>query len=123
MGLADGSMLDYDVLSLNVGSTLEPPQTQHARMLPLRPLVMLRRRYEALLERWVREPADRPFVVTAVGGGPAGFEALLAVLARLRALRPDKAVHGGLLTRDTRLLPGWHPLLGVPRSGRWTARG
>lgn len=107
--LADGSTLDYDVLSLNVGSTLQPPPAEHAQMLPLRPLAMLHRRYESLLERWAREPADRPFVVTAVGGGAAGFEALLAVLARLRALRPDHIVHGSLLTRGTRLLPGLAP--------------
>lgn len=107
--LGDGSTLDYDVLSLNVGSTLQPPPADHAQVLPLRPLAMLRRRYESLLERWVREPADRPFVVTAVGGGAAGFEALLAVLARLRALRPDHVVQGSLLTRGTRLLPGLAP--------------
>lgn len=107
--LADGSTLDYDVLSLNVGSTLQPPPAEHAQMLPLRPLAMLRRRYETLLERWAREPSGRPFVVTAVGGGAAGFEALLAVLTRLRALRPDLVVQGGLLTRGTRLLPGLAP--------------
>jgi pyridine nucleotide-disulfide oxidoreductase family protein len=107
--LADGSTLDYDVLSLNVGSTLQPPPAKHAQILPLRPLAMLHGRYESLLERWGRETAGRPFVVTAVGGGAAGFEALLAVLARLRALRPDCVVHGGLVTRGTRLLPGLAP--------------
>jgi pyridine nucleotide-disulfide oxidoreductase family protein len=107
--LADGSTIDYDVLSLNIGSTLRPPTAEHAQMLPLRPLAMLRQRYEPLLERWAGDPSDRPFVVTAVGGGAAGFEALLAVLARLRALRPDRVVHGGLLTRGTVLLPGLAP--------------
>jgi pyridine nucleotide-disulfide oxidoreductase family protein len=107
--LADGSTLDYDVLSLNVGSTLQPPPAEHAQILPLRPLAMLHRRYESLLERWGHEPAERPFVVTAVGGGAAGFEALLAVLARLRALRPERVVHGGLVTRGTGLLPGLAP--------------
>lgn len=107
--LADGSTLDYDVLSLNVGSTLQPPPAEHAQMLPLRPLAMLHRRYASLLERWAREPAERPFVVTAVGGGAAGFEALLAVLTRLRTLRPERAVHGGLVTRSTGLLTGLAP--------------
>ena len=107
--LADGSALEYDVLSLNIGSTLQPPPAEHAQVLPLRPLAMLRRRYESLLERWSREPAGRPFVVTAVGGGAAGFESLLAVLARLRALRPDQVVQGDMLTRGTRLLPGLAP--------------
>ena len=107
--LGDGTALDYDVLSLNVGSTLRPPPAEHAQMLPLRPPAMLRRHYEQLLERWAREPGDRPFVVTAVGGGAAGFEALLAVLARLRRMRPERAVQGSLLTRGTSLLPGLAP--------------
>jgi pyridine nucleotide-disulfide oxidoreductase family protein len=107
--LADGGTLDYEVLSLNVGSTLHAPPAEHAQMLPLRPLAMLRRRYESLLERWANERSDRPFVVTAVGGGAAGFEALLAVLSRLRALRPERAVQGSLLTRGTSLLAGLAP--------------
>ena len=42
----------------------------------------------------------RPTRVTAVGGGAAGFESLLAALARLRALRPQRRVLGRLLTRE-----------------------
>lgn len=104
--LADGSALDYDLLSLNVGSTLEPPAARHATMLPLRPLSLLRQRVDALLARWQEDRADRPFVVTAIGGGAAGVEGLLGLLHRLRTLRPDRAVQAGLLTRGTTLLPG-----------------
>lgn len=107
--LSDGSTVGYDVLSLNVGSTLNPPLGEHAQILPLRPLALLQRRYDALLERWAGDRSDRPFVVTAVGGGAAGFEALLAVLKRLRMLRPDRTVHGSLLTRGAELLPGLAP--------------
>lgn len=104
--LDDGSTLDYDVLSLNVGSTLRPPTPQHARMLPLRPLALLRRRYEPLLERFVDAGAERPFVVTAVGGGAAAFEGLLGVLQRLRRERPDRELRAGLVTQGRELLPG-----------------
>ncbi len=107
--LADGSTLDYDLLSLNVGSGLHPPPVEHAQMLALRPLAMLQQRYDALLARWVHDRSDRPFTVTAVGGGAAGFEALLAVLARLRSLRPERVLHGSLLSRGTVLLPGLAP--------------
>ncbi len=107
--LTDGTTLDFDLLSLNIGSTLEPPQSEHAQLLPLRPLAMLRRRYEPLLDRWRDDRSGRPFVVTAVGGGAAGFEALLAVLQRLRRLRPDRVVHGGLLSRGAVLLPALAP--------------
>jgi pyridine nucleotide-disulfide oxidoreductase family protein len=109
MTLTNGTTLDYDLLSLNVGSTLNPPWAEHAQVLPLRPLALLRRHYEPLLDRWRDNGDDRPFVITAVGGGAAGFEALLAVLQRLRRLRPDRVVQGGLLTRGSVLLPGLAP--------------
>ena len=104
--LADGSMLGYDVLSLNVGSTLNPPATRHARMLPLRPLAMLRQRCDSVLAQWSADAGTGPLAVTAVGGGAAGFEALLGMLHRLRQLRPDRVVHGRLVTRGAVLLPG-----------------
>jgi pyridine nucleotide-disulfide oxidoreductase family protein len=104
--LSGGEQLDYDVLSLNVGSTLTPPAVSGTRVLSMRPLSRLRPAVEALLQAWTGDRSERPFTVTAVGGGAAGFESLLAMLARLRALRPDRAVHGGLVTRDTTLLPG-----------------
>ncbi len=109
--LADGTALAYDVLSLNVGSTLRAPQTQHAQMLPLRPLALLRQRFEPVLGQWQCNDglSDCPFVVTALGGGPAAFEALLAVLKRLRQIRPDRQVQGQLITRSSVLLPGLAP--------------
>lgn len=103
--LADGSELAYDLLSLNIGSTLRPPASAHALMLPLRPLAQLRRHYEALLARMATDRRTAPLVLTAVGGGAAGFEALLAVLARLRATGA-RPVQGAWITRGTELLPG-----------------
>jgi pyridine nucleotide-disulfide oxidoreductase family protein len=108
--LADGSTLAYDLLSLNVGSTLRPPPVPATtQLLALRPLSALHAGWGAVLLRWQQDPAQQPFNVTAVGGGAAGFEALLAVLARLRALRPDRVVHGALVTRSATLLPGLAP--------------
>jgi NADH dehydrogenase FAD-containing subunit len=104
--LADGSEVGYDVLSLNLGSTLRPPQAEGAIVLPLRPLAALRAHFERLLLDHASAPGGAPTVVSAVGGGAAGFEALLAVLARLRAERPDRPVSGRLLTRGAVLLPG-----------------
>jgi pyridine nucleotide-disulfide oxidoreductase family protein len=103
--LGNGDELGYDLLSLNVGSTLTPPADAGTPILSMRPLSLLRAAYDALLAQWAVDPSERPATVTAVGGGAAGFESLLAVLARLRALRPDRVVHGGLVTRGTTLLP------------------
>lgn len=105
LGLADGQTLDYDVLSLNVGSTLRPPTPVHASMLALRPLAELRQRVDRLLADWVAGPPEAAWTLTCIGGGAGGYESLLALLARLRALRPDRPVNGQLLTRGSSLLP------------------
>ncbi len=104
--LNTGQQVGYDILSLNVGSTLQPPSMVDAEVLSLRPLSELRSGYESLLERWQASASDRDFTVTAVGGGAAGFESLLAVVQRLRTLQPQCRVHGRLVTRGAILLPG-----------------
>lgn len=108
--LASGEELRYDILSLNVGSTLVAPSSvlsSKATMLALRPLWLLRKTWESFLMTW--QTGTAPLQVSAVGGGAAGVESLLAVLARLRRARPDRTVHGALITRSTELLPGFAP--------------
>ena len=110
--LRSGSALDYDVLSLNVGSTLTPPLPLpgvRARILSLRPLDQLRRNWDALLADPRITTAGDPLVVTAVGGGAAGVESLLATLHRLRSMRPGRPVRGALITSGATLLPGLAP--------------
>ncbi len=110
--LSTGEEMPYDLLSLNVGSTLDEPACPSATVLPLRPLSALHTRYAALLQAWADSaaPAEgRPFQVTAVGGGAAGFESLLAVLARLRRLQPGREVSARLVSRGAQLLPGIAP--------------
>jgi pyridine nucleotide-disulfide oxidoreductase family protein len=104
--LASGATLGYDLLSLNIGSTLAPPADLGVPLLALRPLAELHDRWHALLQRWQAEGATEPAVVTMVGGGAAGVESLLAVLARLRALQPQRRFSGRLIARSTTLLEG-----------------
>jgi len=104
--LDSGEELPYDLLSLNVGSTLRPPWIPQARVLSMRPLAALRPAWHALLDEVRDSPSREPLQVTAVGGGAAGFESLLAALARLRRLCPDRPLHGRLVTRAPGLLPG-----------------
>jgi pyridine nucleotide-disulfide oxidoreductase family protein len=107
--LVSGETLDYDLLSLNIGSTLEPPTVPGVRVLALRPLGRLHEATEALWPELAAQPEQRHFVVTAVGGGAAGFESLLAVLHRLRAWMPGGRARGGLVSNATALLPGMAP--------------
>ena len=104
--LASGQVLGYELLSLNVGSTLRPPPLAGpGQVLALRPLGELRQRWESLLGNPALGQRRQPLRITAVGGGAAGVEALLAVLACLRQRQPGQAVKGQLITRGT-LLPG-----------------
>ncbi len=104
--LAGGEALAFDVLSLNVGSTLRPPPLEDARVLPLRPLSALRPAWESWLHTWCDAERPAPLHVAAVGGGAAGVESLLAVVGHLRRLRPDRVVTAALLSRGPQLLPG-----------------
>lgn len=104
--LAGGEVLPYTLLSLNVGSTLRPPVLPGARVLSLRPLSALRPAWEAVLDEWRTAGSTAPLHVAAVGGGAAGFESVLAAVAHLRRLRPDRDVRGSLFSRGAELLPG-----------------
>ncbi|MCA3243350.1 MAG: FAD-dependent oxidoreductase [Rubrivivax sp.] len=104
--LGSGERLDYTLLSLNVGSTLRPPPLPDTRVLTLRPLSALRPAWEQLLHDWRSADSTAALHVAAVGGGAAGFESVLAVVAQLRRLRPDRKVSGALFSRGAELLPG-----------------
>lgn len=104
--LASGAVLPYTVLSLNVGSTLCPPPLAGARVLPLRPLSALRPAWESALQAWQSADSTAPLHLAAVGGGAAGVESVLAVVAHLRRLRPDRRVDAALYSRGAELLPG-----------------
>lgn len=103
--LASGESLRYDLLSLNVGSTLTAPAPSSGAILPVRPLSRLRATWPLWRGRFASVP-DRPLRVAAVGGGAAGFEALLGALAALRADAPQRVIEAQLVTRSPTLLPG-----------------
>ncbi len=114
--LASGQVLGFDWLSLNIGSTLLPPADLGAPVLALRPLGSLHSAWEATLARHAADAGSSPLRLMAVGGGAAGFESLLAVQARLQALRPQRPVQIRLVSRGADLLPGLAP--GAVRAAR-----
>jgi pyridine nucleotide-disulfide oxidoreductase family protein len=96
--------LRFDVLSLNVGSTLmPPPHLLRDHTLCMRPLGELRHRWQALLAQLPHEGTTHRRVI-AGGGGPAAVEALLAVLAGLRAHQPAARFDGLLITMGDDIL-------------------
>ena len=107
--LRSGATVGYDLLGLNVGSTLTAPTVVGTRVLALRPLGRLQRAWDSVLNDLDAAPPGGPLRVTAVGGGAAGAETLLAVLAQLRRRLPGRTVQGTLVSRSAALLPGHAP--------------
>jgi pyridine nucleotide-disulfide oxidoreductase family protein len=123
--LCNGEVLAYDLLSLNVGSTLTPPAPPGVVVLPLRPLAGLRPAWERALASLHAQPspsptsdsaaaasgssAPPPLRIIAVGGGAGGIEALLAVRHRLLGAVPQRRLQCVLVSRSTRLLAGAAP--------------
>lgn len=126
--LADGSVIAFDVASFNVGSTLALPhvidpqsdkgigakgieESALPTLLAMRPLSSLHHRWQALREEVAKLPAGARQSVVSVGGGAAGCETLMSVLAQLRQQRPDIHWQGELISAAKTLLPGagWLP--------------
>jgi len=112
--LGNGEVHDFDVGSVNIGSTLTLPNIQGEQppyLLAMRPLSSLHHRWQALQERIQALPADSTQQVVSVGGGAASCETLMSVLAQLRNERPDIRWNGHLLSAAPTLLgdAGWLP--------------
>ena len=121
--LRSGAVLDYDLLSLNVGSTLTPPTLDDKRnvhLLPLRPLSQLHAAWQATQAMLANLPDDQsddqPLHLRTVGAGAAGIETLLALRHWLNKTHPLRTVHASLLSQSAELLPSLAP--GAQRSVR-----
>ncbi|XKH60660.1 FAD-dependent oxidoreductase [Halomonas sediminis] len=106
--LAGGEKINFDIASLNVGSTLERPAQQSDSppyLLAMRPLNELQRRWQDLLETVQAWPGGTERRVLGVGGGAAGCETLMSVLTQLRSQRPDIIWRGTLMSAGKQPLP------------------
>lgn len=105
--LENGERLGFDIASINVGATLDKPAAEASApwLLAMRPLAALPSRWQALCERVDALPSGSPQKIVSVGGGAAGCETLLSVLAELRARRPDLVFDAELLSAGNTLLP------------------
>lgn len=89
--LDDGSTLDYDWLSLDIGSTpaldLVPGAREFA--IAVKPVASFRARWQQALDHWPQQ--DKAVKVSVVGGGAGGTEMSLAIATALarRGLRAE----------------------------------
>ena len=101
---ADGESVDYDILSLDVGSRVAIGDAvgvdEHAT--PARPM-------ETLMKGWadviVRTRSRKIGSITVVGGGAAGVELALAMEYRLRRETPQSPPHVRVITDTEELMP------------------
>lgn len=117
--LANGAIVSFNVASLNVGSTLVAPANSGENLpylLTMRPLSSLYHRWQSLLNEAEQLPHGSHQRVVSVGGGAAGCETLMSVLAKLRQQRPDITWQGSLVNASDTLLPG------AGRLPRWLIR-
>jgi selenide,water dikinase len=107
---SDGTLLDYDVLSLNTGSTPDwdtlPGAFQHG--VPVKPLARFVQAWNAL-KRGVQHRC-RPAVIAVIGAGAGGVELALAMQFGFgKKLVGDAAPVLHLLTDRPAILPGHAP--------------
>ncbi len=95
--LTGGGQLDYDVLSLNLGSQVAPLPGARERVVGIKPIGQLARLREAV------ETAGRPLRLVVAGAGPSGCE----IAANLRALQHRTGAGGEvhLLSATADVLP------------------
>jgi pyridine nucleotide-disulfide oxidoreductase family protein len=113
VALSDGRRLEYDLLSLDIGSEtdLSFVQGSDERVLPIRPLERFAERWQTIMDR-AREQALN---LAVVGGGAAGVEIVLSTRHALHALNPAHRVM--LVTTDEGVVPDHAP--GVRRRARY----
>lgn len=105
LALIDGSVLDYDLISLDVGSLPSTAgvagATAHA--IAVKPFSAFTQHWNDLLERARRGQVHK---IVVVGGGAAGVELLLAMRYGLAQLATPKPIEFALLSDAHCVLPG-----------------
>lgn len=106
--LSDGGALDYDALSIDVGSIPAAGAVEDVGKftIPVKPADALLAACAAI-DAQARDGAIGDVVV--VGGGAAGVEIAFALQQRLRQARPRRAIGFALISDQPQLLPGHHP--------------
>lgn len=99
-----GEALDFDILSIATGATLDVDSISGGRAytLPLRPLEQFIAGWQDISQRAATEHGT--FQLTVIGGGAGGVETALAAAYRARSLA--SVVRVQLITGDVPILPG-----------------
>ena len=108
MACANGTVIGYDVLSLDVGAAAPLDRVRGARehAVPMRPLDAMVKRFGAALDRARRGEVR---AITLVGGGAAGVELALAMAHRGLGELGPAAPHVRVITDAPSIVPEFPP--------------
>ena len=105
--LDNGARLDYDLISIDVGSV--PAENAlpgiAGNVIPVRPVTAFLRNWATLLEHAAAGKLKR---LVVVGGGPAGVELILSMQHRIAQSAPSRAIQFALVTDADEILPGFN---------------
>lgn len=106
--LVDKQAVDYDLLSIDVGSAPNLDAIRGAAQwaIPVKPIAELGRRWLAFLDQ--ARTRRGPLAIAVIGGGAGGVELALAIDHRLRSIAKDATLRIALIARDE-ILPGHAP--------------
>ncbi|WP_016949494.1 FAD-dependent oxidoreductase [Anabaena sp. PCC 7108] len=106
---ANGSAIDFDILSIDIGSTPAKLSLPGAAeyTIAAKPVKQLLEHWYKLQEMVIKRP-QKPLCISIVGGGAGGVELALSMLAGLQKLGSENLeVH--LWQRTGELMPNHHP--------------
>lgn len=103
--LDDGRELEYDLLSLNLGSDIRRPAGVGG--VSIRPLPAFRAHWQSWTFEADRLPPGTTQRIAVVGGGAAGIEVLLALQSSLARAAPRVNWQWHLVSQSRDILPGW----------------
>lgn len=89
---AEGRIIHYDLLSINIGSETALAPHQVARLIPIIPI----RPLERLISTWpsiLKAAQQHPYQLAVLGGGAAGVELALAIQYAFQQQAPQATVH------------------------------
>ncbi|GAB4118088.1 MAG: FAD-dependent oxidoreductase [Sideroxydans sp.] len=103
VALSDGTRLDYDLLSIDLGSETETSLLQAAgeRLLPVKPLGDFVARWPQIVQTAAQK---NDYQLAVVGGGAAGVE--LAFAAQYAFAKASRSAQVALVYSESGLLPG-----------------
>ena len=100
LSLLDRPAIEYDIVSLDIGSQPELDSVPGARdhAVPVKPVAGLWQRWEGLLHRLDGQPAGRKHRIAVVGGGAGSVELVLAMAHRLAGRPVELSLWSGAST-------------------------